>query len=321
MKNRNLMQHWPVLLLGVGVLFLFSGVLTIFTVNEIDFVVLKRFGEPIKKNGKIKVYDSGYHFKLPFIDRVWKADNRLHNFELVKGNIEQIPTADNHQVIVSTYAWWKISHENPENYIMGIQTADEVEKKLSNWIRNARSAVISRYRFDQLVNTNAGEVKLVQISEEITKMANEESRKQGIEIGHVGIKHLGVPATVTGKVFERMTADRMLYATRYRDKGTSDKAILMSEADKDSSIIIAKAKADALKIKGNGDREAARNYKDFSENESLAVFLRKLKLLEEILGKEDTLILSTGMDILSILNGEALDSIITEELEQHTKDK
>ncbi len=314
--KRTLIQHWPIVVLGFLVAGIFLAALITFDVKQTDCAIVLRFGSPRRSggaDGPVKVYDAGLHLKWPYpIETVWRQDNRLQCYELQKGQVEQIQTADDYQVVVTTYVLWRIDHENPGLFLKSVGTTAEAEKKLDDVVRNSRNIVLGRHRLTELINVDASQVKLEQIESEILNGVDESNdpgtpaddvrivgvrdiakRKYGIDVRHLGFKHLGFPETVSTKVFARMKAERSRKSAELRAQGDRDAKTIRADADLKKEELLAEAAGKAEGIRAEGDQIAAGHYAAFSKNPELAAFLRKLSSLRRTLSEKTTIIVDT----------------------------
>lgn len=306
--------HWPVICLGMLVAIIFLVVLFVFQVHEADATVLKRLGKPLRdEDGDVRIYEPGLHFKLPFIDQVWVHDNRLRSYELTRGQVEQV-TSDDYQVMISTFVFWRVG--DPFRFLNSFSSTTEAESKLDEIIRNSRNSTIAEYSLHDMVNVDPEQLKLDNIEEEMLEGIREVAmREYGIEITHLGIKHLGFPEVVTSKVFERMIEERGKRIQGYRSKGEEEGERIKTNADLEAEKIITKAEAEAIRIRGEGDRQAAEEYGVFRKHPELASFLRKLGALRRTLGEKTTLVIDTGTPPYDLLRPGAFNLDKTTELE------
>ena len=294
MSERTLSQHWPALLLGVLVTCIFVAALVIFTVDETETAVVLTFGKArTEAGGAVKEFKPGLHWKLPYpIESVWTHDNRLQCYELKKGQVEQIQTVDEYQIVVTTYVLWRVG--NAGTFLKAVNTTAEAENKLDDVVRNARSNVLGKHTLAELINVDASKVRLTEIEAEILKeLRGVALDKYGIQVEFLGFKHIGFPEDVTNKVFERMQAERQRKSEKYRSDGRRDAQKIRSLADLKVSETLATAEAEAKRIRAEGDRTAAEYYAVFSKNPELAAFLRKLDSLRQTVSEKTTLILDT----------------------------
>ncbi len=289
--------HWPVIILGLTVALVFVAVLFVFQVRETEYAIILRFGRPrtAATDGaaaRVRVYQPGLHLKLPFVDRVWRHDARWQSYELRRGQLEQMQTKDDYQIILTTFVLWRIG--DPYTFSTAIETTDAAEKSIDELVRNSRTNAIGKYMLSDLVNVDGERIRTPELEADILDGARDIAmQKYGIEIKHVGVKHLGFPEEVTAKVFQRMEAERQRRANRYRDEGKRDAQKIRAEADRKVKQLLADAEAEATRIRGEGDRAAADSYKVFRANPELAAFLRKLDSLRRTLTEKTTLVLDT----------------------------
>jgi len=301
------MQHWPVLILGFFVVTVFVLVLTTFSVRETEVAIINRLGKARKQNGVIHIYEPGLHFKIPFIDEVWKHDRRIHCYDLRKGKYAQIQTADDHQIVVATYVNWRVSKTNTESFITGIKTTAKAQAQINDLVRNHRESIIPQYKLGEIINTDSTKIKLQEIEDRIFKAsAKDAEEKYGIEITHVGFKHIGFPQSVADKVFLRMQAEREKIAGKYITEGQMIAQKIISDATTESNQITSNAKAEAMKIRGQGDQQAAEYYNDFMKDKDLAIFLRKLDALKNLLTEKDTMVLDFNTPPFDILRLDSM---------------
>jgi membrane protease subunit HflC len=128
-------------------------------------------------------------------------------------------------------------------------------------------------------------------------------QKYGIGIEFLGIKKLGLPESVTQKVFDRMTAERQREVDRLKAQGEAEAMRIKSAADRDRDKILAEADRKASDIRAQADAEAATSYKAFEQHPELAVFLLQLNALEASLKNRSTLILDEHTPPFNLLQG------------------
>ncbi|MFO7820892.1 MAG: protease modulator HflC [Lentisphaeria bacterium] len=315
MKNNSQKKstiHWPILILGIVVAIILFSVLFLFQVNEVEYAIVERFGKAIKSppaqdGGDVKVYPPGWHLKIPFVDRVWKHDNRKQQYELTRGQLEEMQTADDIQLIVSTFTVWRVG--DVYKYYKRIETRMNAQSKLDEIIRNSRSNVIGRHPLADFINVNEDDLKLDQIEQEILADAKPIAEDEyGIEIMHIGIKHLGFPESVTQEVFNRMRAERETRAEKILSVAAKEASKIRTQADAKAEEILIDARGEATHIRGEGDEAAAGFYSGFSANPELAIFIRKLRALRDTLGDDQTtLILDTKTIPYDLLLPNAID--------------
>ncbi|MBN2449829.1 MAG: protease modulator HflC [Lentisphaeria bacterium] len=307
-EKRKWQQHWPVMVLAAAVVVIFLAALMTFQVSETEIAVVKLLGKAKEEaDGTVKVYGPGLHLKWPFIEDIWRADKRLQAYELKKGRFEQITTADNNQVVVSTYVLWRVA--DPALFFKSFPPPEsDYAAELDSLVRSARNNVLPQHSLTELVNVEPGKANLGTIEQEILAQARPKALEQyGIEIVEIGLKHLGFPEQVSQKVFARMRAEREKRSQEYLSLGLRESQRIRAEADRRASETKAKAQADAKRIRAEGDEEAAKNYAVFRESPELAAFLRKLDSLRLTLSEKTTLVVDTNTPPYDLLLRGATD--------------
>ena len=130
--------------------------------------------------------------------------------------------------------------------------------------------------------------------------------KYGIEVKFVGIKKLGLPESVTEKVFARMQSERDREVQRIKAEGEAAAMKIRSNAYRERDKILAEASSQAIEIRGKADAEAAEWFKVFEQNAELAMFLLNVETLESTLKDKTTLILderTPPYDLLTRIQG------------------
>ncbi len=298
-NQKAISKHWPVVLLALFVVVIFLTVMMTFQVKQTEYALLKTY------SGELVPYGPGLHFRWPFINSVWRHDKRVQCYELAVGHDEQYMTLDNQQIVISTYVLWRVG--NPEVFLRSLDSTEAAEERLGDEVRGARSAVISRYAFSDMVSPKSGSQTLSKIEDEMLAAIKDSVMKQfGIDIVHIGFRQLGFPAAVTQNIYAAMIAEREAKAKRFEDEGMAEAERIRSDANTQASKITAMAEAEATKIRGEGDAKAAEYYRVFAANPELASFLRNLNALRTSLGEKDTLILDTTTAPFNLLTPDAL---------------
>ena len=300
MATSKLFQHLPTVLLGIVVAVVLLLVLVTFQVSETECAVMTTLGN-IEKKADLK---PGLHFRWPYpFQRVYKFDRRLRCFEGNAGKLEETSTADEQNILVGIFVEYRIA--DAEKFFVSLERIGEAEQRLNNWMRAARNATFGRYRFNQIVNVDAKEVKLAQIQQEMLAEIRKNAAPFGLEVQAVGINAFNVPSTISEEVFKRMIQERKSAAEKFLSTGALEAGKIRTAADKAKADLLTDAEAKAKTIRAEGDAEAARYYEVFKANPELAAFLRKLDSLRRIMRSRTTLVLDTGAAPFDLLNADA----------------
>jgi membrane protease subunit HflC len=282
---------------GGLLLLLFMALLFCFQVRNTEVAVVTTFGRYSRD-----IADPGLYFRLPVpIQSVYRFDNRLQNFER---KFEQSTTRDARNLLVTMYVGWRIESARKFLELFGGDTA-KAENTLEGLVSNAKNAVIGRYVFSDLISPDPNAVKFDQFEADVLKeIAGPASEKYGIKIELVGVKQLGLPEAITGKVFERMRAERDRLVKQYQGEGNARAQEIRSEADRKRDEVLARARADALRVMGEADAQASKELAILEKNPGLAVFLYQVNALKESLRERTTLFLDQKTAPFNLLSGD-----------------
>ena len=130
-----------VLLIG-----LFLGMNAIYTVSEVDQVVVTRFGAPV---GKPEV-NPGLKFKVPFVDVVNRFDKRFLPWD---GDANQMVTADKKYIWVDTFARWRVA--DPLLFFQKVRNESGAQTRLDDLIDGATRTVVASQPLLAVVRSTA----------------------------------------------------------------------------------------------------------------------------------------------------------------------
>jgi membrane protease subunit HflC len=290
MKRRAIM-----ILCGLVAAALFVLLQMLFTVRQGEVAVVTSFGKPVRA-----LAEAGLYRRWPWpVQRIYRYDNRTRTLE---GSFEEALTQDGKNVLVELYAGWRI--DDPVRFLERVGTVEQAEAGLDGLLRTYKNATLGQVRFASLVNTDAGQLKLDAIESDVLAAVKPQALdRYGIDVRFVGIRRLGLPESITASVFDRMRAERQELADRYRSEGEGEAIKIRAQADSERDQILAKAEAEAKRIRAEGDAAAADYYKVFEKDPELAMFLRKLEVLEETLKEKSTVVLSADTEPFDLLSG------------------
>ena len=184
--------------------------------------------------------------------------------------------------------------ENPYKFHINYRSIEDGEAALRSKIQTYKKAVVGKHVFSEFVSTDPQERKLDQIEKEMADAVAAEALDQvGVKIEIFGIKRLGLPEAVTTAIFDSMKKTEENKAENYRTEGEATAAEIVARAETARDRIMAVARRRADEIRSEGQRRVGEIYKAFKEHEDLAIFLDKLKALEEMLATRTTIFLST----------------------------
>jgi len=283
------MKNSLTLLFGLIVAVVLLLYMFLFTVRYDEVVVLTTFKEAIDPvyNDAGELVDAGsvkrdprLYFRWPWpVQEVHAYPTRL---QVLEDQFEEFQTADGSNLIIRAYLVWRI--EDPLAFFRRLQAIERAETQLNALLRDTKG-IMSRYRFDQLVNTDPSQLKLDEIEQQMRQEIRDRlaSTGYGIAVEQVGIRRMVLPEDVTEDVFERMKSRRQRLAEKARAEGLAQAAAIKSEANSASKRIMAFAEQRALAIRAEGDARAAQYYDVFKQDEQFAVELRRIETLKAVL--------------------------------------
>lgn len=285
------------LVIGSLLLMLFIVLLFLFQVRQTEVAVVTTFGEATRP-----ITEPGLYLKWPWpVQKVTKLDKRLQSLE---GKFEETITEDGRNLLIMVFAGWRIA--DPALFYSRFNgSIPEAERSLENIVRSAKNAAVGRHLFAHFISVNPQDLKFDEIEGEILAAIQKDAVSQGIEVQLARIKRIGLPESVTEKVFERMRAERTKEVDRLKAQGEEEAIKIRSEADRQRDELLAAADAEATRIRGEGDAEAAASFAVFQKNPQLAGFLLKLRALENSLKQRATLIVDPRTPPFDLfLNGD-----------------
>ena len=288
-----------------------------YTVDETEQVVITQFGRIIGEPQK----DPGLKFKIPFIQKANYFNKNLLDWD---GDPGQIPTLDKRFIWVDTFARWKIV--DPIKFFQTVNNRFNAISKLNDIVDPAVRNFITSNTLIEVVRKSNRQLEIAETSlkeserefsenysisvgrENITKGILQQAQPKlaqfGIELVDVKIKRINYIEDVQKSVYSRMIAERKQIAEKFRSEGKGEAQKILGEKERDLQQIESEAYKTAQKIKGDADAEATVIYANaYGRDPEFYSFVQTLKIYNDTLGKESSLILSTDSEFLKYLKG------------------
>lgn len=272
----------------IAVLLLVSST---FTVNQTQFVLVKRLGEivSVKK-------EPGLYFKMPLIDDLKYFDNRI--LTLDGEQPAKFNTSENKYMLVDSFVKWRII--DPAKYYVSIKEGGEAaaEDRLSKVVNAGLRTEFGKRTVHDVI---AGERNAVMDS--LRQKADVEARQMGIQVVDVRLKRVDYSEDISKSVFDRMISERKRIANQLRSEGSAASEKIRADADKQREVIIAEAYRDAQKTKGEGDATAAAIYnQSYSRNPEFFAFYRSTEAYKNSFkSKSDVMVLDPSSDFFKYM--------------------
>jgi len=298
-------------LIIIFIILVLSG--AFFIVDETEQVVITQFGRPIGK----PITTAGLKIKLPFIQDANYFEKRLLEWD---GIPTEISAKDKVFIEIDTYARWKIIE--PLKFFRSVRNEYGAQARLDNIIDAATRDFMTSNILIEVVRSSNRKMDVVEselemttgsgidsiqvgrgtISNGILEAASEKVLEYGIELVDVRIKRINYIESVRNKVFERMIAERLRIAEKYRSEGQGKKAEIEGEMEKELQKITSEAYKLAQEIKGKADAEAIKIYASAYERDpEFYSFLKTLDTYKNTIDEKSWFLLTTENDYLKYL--------------------
>ena len=306
MKPKHMIQ----IAVLVGALILVGG--SMYTVNEVEQVIITQFGEPVGD----PVTTPGLHWKVPFIQTANFFDKRFLEWD---GDPNQIPTRDRRFIWVDTYARWRIT--DPLLFFQRLQNERGAQTRLDDILDGETRNAIARHDLIEVVRTSNRDPAEVEIGDdaeatilepietgrqaivdEILQAAAARTADLGIELLDLRLKRINYVEEVQRDVFLRMIAERQRIAEEFRSEGQGESARIGGERERDLAQIQSEAYRTAQELRGEADAEATAIYAEaYNRDADFYAFTKSLETYELTMDPSTFFILGTDSELLRFL--------------------
>lgn len=279
-----------IVILGLGLVAL--G-LSAFTVNERELAIKLQVGEVVKSD-----YEPGLHWKIPVIQTVRKFPARIMT---IKDRPERIFTAERLALQVDFFVKWRIV--DAVRYYTSTGGSQLVANdRLSEIIKNA---IVTE--FGQRSVSEAISVERVELMRDMLETAKATAQGLGIELIDVRVKQVEFPDDVRNSVYQQMREERARVAAERRAQGREIAEQLRSSADRERTVILAEARREGQKIRGEGDALAAEIYAQaYNQDPDFYAFYRSIDAYRNAISEQgDLIVLDPDNDFFRFLNNQS----------------
>ena len=279
----------PVFLI-VAVILLASSMVT---TTAREYKLITQFGKVVRISS-----EPGLSFKIPFIQEVQSVPKYKMISDLVPSDVT---TKDKKVMTVDSFVIWDIA--DPLKYLTTLNANKEnAEVRIGNVVYNSIKNVLAATNQEDIITGRDGKLALT-----ITENIGGALDSYGIRIYAVETKKLDLPDSNKESVYARMISERNNIAAGYKADGEYESRLIMNKTDRTVRETIAKADADAEKIKAEGEAEYMRilseAYNDESK-EDFYNFVRSLDALKaSMTGENKTIVLDSNSELARILSG------------------
>ncbi len=309
--------------LGVGLYMLASS---IYTVNEVEQVIITQFGKPVGE----PVTTAGLKIKLPFIQEINPIDKRVLEWD---GNPSDMPTKDKLYISVDLFARWRIT--DPLQYFLRLRDERSAQSRLDDILGSETRNAVANHELIEIIRTTKDRVPLrdtlltdteadvgslvpIQkgrklVEQEIYSAAADKVRVFGIELLDIRFKRINYNQSVRPKIYDRMISERRQIAERFLSEGNGEAARIRGNRVRDLNKIQSEAYRQVEEIRGLADAKAteiyASAYNQNAQSVAFYEFTRTMQAYKSIITTNTTLVLSTDSELFKFLKAMSPDGV------------
>lgn len=279
-----------------GILLAFAAVIvfssSIVITQEDEYKLIREFGKITSV-----ITEPGVSFKTPFIQSADTLPNKILIYDLASSDVI---TMDKKTMITDSYVLWKIT--DPLLFAQTLNSSvSNAENRIDTVVYNAIKNVISSLSQNDVISGRSGA-----LTEAIMANIGTTMDQYGIALLTVETKQLDLPSDNKSAVYERMISERDKIAATYIAEGNSEAQIIRNATDKEISIMLSRAEAEAEQIIAEGEAAYMRILADAYADEDRTEFYSFVRSLDaakaSLTGNNKTLILSSDSPIAQIFN-------------------
>src|SRR5262249_50628255 len=188
---------------------------------------------------------------------------------------ETFLTNDNRGLIVDFYVKWKV--DNASRYFQTTGGSEDLAgQRIADVVKDGIKRVVAQRTLEEIVQADRAAV-----TEDMIKQARLNIANLGVSLVDVRVQRIDLPDDVSTRVYESMKQNFVKIASKLRAEGQSASARIRASAERSRTEILANAERDALRVRGEGDAQAAQTYaKAYSKDPEFYSFYRSLQAYE-----------------------------------------
>jgi membrane protease subunit HflC len=264
-----------------------------YTVNQASAALLVRLGQVVATNE-----EPGLYFKAPFIDTVTQYDKRLLPLE---PPVDQIILGDQKRIVVETFARFRIN--SPLRFYQSVGTVEQARVNLSQMIGSTMRKQLGKVPLSALLTPEREKIA-AQIRDEAAAQAD----ALGVQLVDVRLRRADLPTETSQAIYDRMTSERVREANDLRAQGSEWGQEIRAKADRDRAVLLSEAQRESQISRGVADAEASRILADaYAQDPDFFDLYRTLQVYRAGLTVgAPTLLLSPSSELMKFFDGGAL---------------
>ena len=237
---------------------------SVFIVDVREKVLVLQFGEV-----KQVVDEPGLYFKAPFIQEVFRYDDRI--LGLVT-DPQEITFADSRRLVVDAFARWRIVDLQKFRRAVGLGGIESARDNLSKIVNPEVRDVLGSVPLQSVLSNDR-----VGLMNKIRDNARLKAATLGIDVIDVRLTRTDLPKQNLDATYARMQAERQRDATDEIARGNEAAQTLRAEADRQAVEITSEASKQAEIIRGQADARRSAIYAEaYGKDPEFFAFTRSL---------------------------------------------
>lgn len=226
------------------IIFIVLVVLALWILASCIRIVPQAYAIVVERLGAYKeTWNTGIHFKTPFIDRVARRVNLKE--QVVDFPPQPVITKDNVTMRIDTVVFYQIT--DPKMFCYGVANPImAIENLTATTLRN----IIGDLELDQTLTSRET------INTKMRASLDVATDPWGIKVNRVELKNIIPPAAIQDAMEKQMKAERERREAILRAEGEKKSTILVAEGHKESAILDAEAEKQAAILKAEAQKEA-----------------------------------------------------------------
>lgn len=217
--------------------------LSLYTVSQAQVALLVRLGQPVAT-----IKEPGLNFKWPFIDTVVTYEKRLLSLE---PPVDQIILGDQKRIVVETFARFRINA--PLRFYQSVGTEEQARINLAQLISSTLRKQLGKVALSALLTAERD-----RIAAQVRDEAAAKAQALGVEVVDVRIRRADLPIETSQAIYDRMSSERVREANDLRAQGFEWGQEIRAKADRDRAVLLSEAQRDSQTQRGAADAEASR---------------------------------------------------------------
>lgn len=186
-------------------------------------------------------YDAGFHFKVPFVEKVVKVNNKVQKVE-----VDANSTSKDLQSVNSTLAInYHLAKESSVSMYKNIGLTYE-DTILQPTIQEATKSVMARYRAEELIQCRS------EVSNEVMTEISEKVNDYGIIVDEFNITNFSFSQAFDDAIEQKLVAEQ----NKIKAATENEQRVAAAEADAAEAKARAEGEAESARIKAQGDADA-----------------------------------------------------------------